>query len=499
MRETLAAVVDDFARLHVLVLGEAMLDSYLDGSAARLSREAPVPIVTLKERVDAPGGAANAAVNLRSLGAQVDFLSVTGSDQEGGTLRAALEARGVATHHLLADPGRQTLAKHRVAADSHLLLRFDRGTTDPLDPASESALIERLLTSYPGADAVLVSDYGYGVLTPRVIAALRHLQSRDPRLLVVDAKDPSLYREVGVTAVKPNYAEAARILGQPEAEGRLRLQQVSANADRLLELTGAGIAAVTLDRDGALILEASMPPYRTYARPTPHSRAAGAGDTFVSALTLALAAGVTTTDAAELASAASAVVVSKDGTAVCTALELRAAIIAEEKHVADREQLAARVGACREQGKRIVLTNGVFDILHRGHITYLNRAKALGDVLIVGVNSDASVRRLKGDQRPINSLEDRVEVLAALSSVDLLIAFEEDTPAELIRTVAPNLYVKGGDYSLETLPETALVEELGGMVQILPFVEDRSTTRLIQRVREGQETSRGRAPQTEHA
>jgi D-beta-D-heptose 7-phosphate kinase / D-beta-D-heptose 1-phosphate adenosyltransferase len=261
------------------------------------------------------------------------------------------------------------------------------------------------------------------------------------------------------------------------------VREVAAAGERLLEMTGARIAAVTLDVDGGLVFERGRPPYRLYARPAEQSRAAGAGDTFVAAFALAIAAGGDTAAAAEIAAAAAAVVVGKRATADCTAFELRQFLFSEGKVADDLEQLAVRAEAYRRQGRRIVFTNGCFDILHRGHIAYLSRAKSLGDTLVVGVNSDESVRRLKGPPRPINSLEDRLHVLAGLSAVDHLIAFGEDTPEEVIRRIRPDVFVKGGDYTEETLPEAALVRELGGEVKILPFVQDRSTTSIIERVR----------------
>jgi D-beta-D-heptose 7-phosphate kinase/D-beta-D-heptose 1-phosphate adenosyltransferase len=302
----------------------------------------------------------------------------------------------------------------------------------------------------------------------------------------VDAKDLMLYRDVGVTAVKPNYKEALHLVGldplEEERDGRA--ERIIAHRDRFLEVTGAEIVAVTLDRDGALIFERGNPPYRTYAEPQPHSHAAGAGDTFASSFALALAAGAYTHAAAELASAAAAVVVERDGTTTCSAGELRGYLTGIEKHVTDLNLLSARVAFYRQHEQRIVFTNGCFDILHRGHITYLNRAKEQGDVLIVGVNSDDSVKRLKGPSRPINLLEDRVQVLAALSCIDHIIPFEEDTPSDLIRAIRPDVFVKGGDYTRETLPEAPLVEELGGRVEILPYVDDHSTTLIIDRIRQ---------------
>jgi D-beta-D-heptose 7-phosphate kinase/D-beta-D-heptose 1-phosphate adenosyltransferase len=244
------------------------------------------------------------------------------------------------------------------------------------------------------------------------------------------------------------------------------------------------MAAVTLDGDGAVLFEHHRSPYRLFPKALRRACVAGAGDTFTSALALALVAGATGVEAAELAVAAAAVVVGKERTASCSAQELREFVSAGGKFLGDLQRLSQRVAFYREQGRRVVFTNGCFDILHRGHITYLHRAKALGDVLIVGVNTDEGIRRLKGPQRPINSLEDRLQVLGALSCIDHLIAFDEDTPCNLIKALRPDVFVKGGDYTRERLPEAPLVEELGGIVQILPFVQDQSTTGIIARIQQ---------------
>jgi D-beta-D-heptose 7-phosphate kinase/D-beta-D-heptose 1-phosphate adenosyltransferase len=260
---------------------------------------------------------------------------------------------------------------------------------------------------------------------------------------------------------------------------------------RLLDLTGAKIAAVTLDAEGAIIFERDRPSYRTYAPPANNSRATGAGDTFVSVLTLALAALAPTPVAADLAASAAAVVVGKDGTTACSAQELRESLASADKYVPDPSWLVALVASYRASFRRIVFTNGCFDILHAGHVSYLKRARELGDILIIGVNSDASVSRLKGPSRPINPLSDRIQVLGALGCVDHLVPFDDDTPSNLIRMVRPDVYVKGGDYTKETLPEAPLVEQLGGVVQILPFVENSSTSSIIKRIRQGNLENQG--------
>lgn len=483
MTADLSRVMEEMGARRVLVVGEAILDSYLEGCAGRLCREAPVPIVDLSRRKDVPGGAANTAANVRALGGTVRFLSVTGDDDEGRLLRRALEVRGVPIGDLLVEPNRGTLAKNRVVADGQILIRYDQGGTYPIGPETEARVILRLGEAFTWADAVIVSDYSYGVLTDGVVATLERLLSADPTVLVVDAKDPRRYRGVGVTAAKPNFPEVLTMLGAASAPSADRVGLVAAQSERLLDLTGARVAAVTLDSEGALILERGSEPYRTYARPRPNSRATGAGDTFTAALGLALAAGADPQVAGEVASAAAAVVVGKDGTAACSAEELHQYLSDSTVVVPDAAHLSGRLEFYREQGYSIVFTNGCFDILHRGHIAYLNRAKSLGDVLVVGLNSDASVRRLKGPDRPINSLEDRAQVLGALSCIDHIVPFEEDTPAALIEAIRPDVYVKGGDYTRATLPEAPLVERLGGRVELLPYVEAHSTTGIIRQIR----------------
>jgi D-beta-D-heptose 7-phosphate kinase / D-beta-D-heptose 1-phosphate adenosyltransferase len=485
LNTNLVNFIDAFSNLKVLVIGEAMLDSYLIGAADRLCREAPVPVVSISQQEHVPGGAANAAVNISSLGAQVEFLSVTGDDAESEILRRALEKLGVSTENILVDATRHTMAKQRVIGSDQMMVRFDQGSTDDLTRRTENALVTRLAELFNECDAVLVSDYNYGILTPRVIRALAQLQSTIPRILVVDSKRLPVYRDIDITAVKPNYSETIQLLGLEKQHGTTqRIPQISRYGERLLDLTGAHIAAVTLDQEGALVFERGCTPYRTYARPAPHSRAAGAGDTFASALTLSLAAGAHLEASAELASAASSIVVEKDGTSTCSALELRNYFSTGEKFVTDAFQLAARMSAYRKEQRRIVFTNGCFDLLHRGHINYLNQAKTFGDILIIGLNSDKSVKRLKGPNRPINSLEDRAQVLAALSCVDHIIPFDGDTPHDLIRVIQPDVFVKGGDYALETLPEAPLVLELGGKVEILPYLDDHSTSGIIERIRQ---------------
>lgn len=485
MTKPLLDLIDGFAGLKVLVIGEAMLDSYLIGTTDRVCREAPVPIVALSERRDMPGGAANAAANIASLGGAAVFLSVVGDDAEGALLRDALEAHGVPTGALLIEGGRRTLVKHRLVAAAQVLVRFDQGDTDPISTFIEDALIAQLTTLLPECDAVVISDYGYGILTPRVVDALAALRGRSPRPIpiVADAKQLTRYRALGPAAIKPSYVEAVRLLGM-DGVGHTgaRADLIAAHGERLLDLTGARIAAVTLDIEGVVALERGCPAYRIAAEPSAHARAIGAGDTFVGALALALAMGADAHAAVDLSAAAAAIAVTMDGTTACTRAALRERLSDPDKYVPEVARLLQLIAWYRARGKRVVFTNGCFDILHRGHVALLNRARALGDLLVVGINSDESVGRLKGTYRPINPLDDRAQVLAALGCVDYVVPFADDTPEALIRAIRPEVFVKGGDYTRDILPEAALVESLGGTVHLLPFVADRSTTRVIERI-----------------
>jgi len=484
----LFGLIDRFPHRRVLVIGEAILDSYLQGSSTRLCREAPVPIVDVSGATHVPGGAANTAANVASLGGETYFLSVMGQDLAGDQLCDALSQRGVRVETVVRSRDRHTLVKQRLVAESQLLVRFDQGSINAISPDEEAHLIANLTQHFLQADAVIISDYAYGIFTPAVVAALKVLQSENPRVLVADSKRLQDYAELGVTAVKPNYDEAVRLLELPRLSGGDRVEQMARHGQGVLAATGAKMAAITLDREGALIFLNAEPgtsgePSRTFAEPAPNSHATGAGDTYVAALTLALAAGADPHGAASLAATATAVIVAEPGTTCCTPLPLRRALMAGNKRIADPAELLSLVAQERSLGKRIVFTNGCFDILHSGHVTCLERAKALGDVLIVGVNTDESIRQLKGPTRPVNALADRLTVLAALGCVDYVVPFADRAPRELIRQIRPDVYAKGGDYTRQTLPETPLIEELGGEVVILPYVGDRSTTNLIQHIR----------------
>ena len=475
------------AALRVAVIGDVMLDGWWSGVTERFCREAPAPVVDLQQKQYAPGGAANTAMNLQALGARVRLAGLTGTDPAGRQLRSILAGAGVDLQALVPHPLAGTATKNRIIAGDQVLFRLDEGGGFPSE--AEDLLAASLAALLDGADALVVCDYGSGLLHGRVRDALIAL--RGGRLTVVDAHEAAGWAGLAPDIVTPNASEAALLLGGtlPLAGAGDRSAAVRAAAPELLAAAGAGAAAVTLDRDGAAVISGDGSFHRTWARPAAEKQASGAGDTFVACLTLARAAGLPLSTAADLAQNAADIVVRQSGTSVCSTADLERHLDGFADTALSQAGLLARIAAERAGGRRIVLTNGCFDVLHRGHARYLNQAKQLGDVLVVALNSDSSARRLKGPGRPINPAHDRAGIIAALSCVDYVTVFDTDTPIPLIRALRPDIYAKGGDYSAQMLAETPVVEECGGRVLILDYVADHSTTALVSRIRAGRSSS----------
>ncbi len=483
MQEKLSYVIDNFRNLKILVIGDAILDTYVNGSPDRVSREAPVMVFNVNEQEHYCGGAANTAINVAALGAETYFLTVVGKDSSSRELIDVLKKNKVNTDFIIRDKGRVTIAKKRIMASSHMLMRIDEGTTTAITGSCEKELLKKIAEVYTEVDAVILSDYGFGIITNRIIEGIKEITSKERKIIVADGRDVSRFKTLKPDAVKPNYEETIKLL-QIDKLQQKRDKQIAEYAKKLHEITGANKVAVTLDSDGVLYLEKGKEPFKIVAVPQDNKKAIGAGDTFVSALTLSLASKVKAEVAVQIAAAAAAVVVQKDGTVGCTNNELKAYFTAVPKYIAQTEQLAEIVNDLKKQGKKIVFTNGCFDIIHKGHIALLNKAREAGDVLIVGVNNDNSIRKLKGPERPINNLEDRLTVLAGLQSVDYLIAFEEESPVQLIKQVHPHVFVKGGNYTETSIPEAPLLKKLGCVVKIIPYIEEHSTTQIINKIRD---------------
>jgi D-beta-D-heptose 7-phosphate kinase/D-beta-D-heptose 1-phosphate adenosyltransferase len=480
-----------------------MLDTYLEGTASRLCSEGPVPVVQKTGEYRLPGGAANTAANVRALDADVLFLGVIGRDIAGTVLRSALRERGISDDWLVEDESMHTLHKLRILADGQYVVRFDegpgRGGNNGMADSVSSRLISNLEEAYALCDLVIVSDYCYGVLSEAIIGRLRMLHAAHPKTLLVDSKALHRFCDIKATVVTPNNVEAWMLVEghvPPIHSATPNLAEVERIAWQLLSMLETKYVAVTLDEHGVFLLDRRGNALHLPAHRVGHANDVGAGDSFASAMALAIAAGGSPAEAAQIAIDAASIAVTKRWTAVVEHQELLQRVSLREyashaqslnglqtvDNASTLMQLVTHLDTERSAGRRIVFTNGVFDILHAGHVQFLRQAKALGDVLVVGINSDSSTRRLKGLGRPINSERDRMALVAALDAVDYVVLFEEDTPTELIRILRPHVHVKGGDYANEALPEATAVHEIGGRVVIVPLAGSLSTTSMIERI-----------------
>jgi D-beta-D-heptose 7-phosphate kinase/D-beta-D-heptose 1-phosphate adenosyltransferase len=469
-------------RPRVLVLGDVMLDEYWWGSAERLSPEGPVPILSLEERTYAPGGAANVARNLLALGGRPVLLGTVGDDASAAILRRLLEEAGLDSTGLVVEPGRTTPLKVRLGTRAQALLRVDEERPWPIGEAAASELERRLHEELPRMDAAIVSDYGKGVAAAPLLAALVREARAAGIDVIADPKGTDADRFAGVRYLVPNERELRDLagFGWSDAAGRARAaREVRARA---------GAEAVVLTRsEQGVELHGDGEPVALATRAREVYDVTGAGDTFVAGLALGLAGGLGLAESAALGNLAAGVKVAKRGTAVVARAELEAACRRREVGGPVKrkslEEVASVVDVLRREGRRIVFTNGCFDLLHAGHVRYLQASRALGDCLVLALNSDASVRRLKGPGRPILALEERLQVLSALACVDYLVPFDEDTPVELIRRLRPAVLTKGADYTLERVVGADSVAAYGGRVELIPLEAGQSTTRLIDRIR----------------
>ncbi len=470
----------------VLCVGDLMLDDFVYGEVVRISPEAPTPVIAVKREEKVIGGAGNVARNVASLGAKCLFVGVVGDDETGRTVTTAFaEFAGAIEPHLVVDPSRPTTRKVRFVSEHHSthLLRADWERARAVDATIESELIERIRTLLPRAAAVVLSDYAKGVLTHRVTRAVIEEAGKLGKPVIVDPKgtDFSCYR--GATAITPNRKELSDATRRPVAT----LADVADATVELAKLVGSEAVLVTLSEEGMLLHVTGTDPVHVPAYPVKVRDVSGAGDTVVAVLATLLAAGAGFEPAVRAANAAASVVVGKRGTATVTAAELRgrilpaASLAPEEKIVFDWGVLDERIAEWRAQDLRVGFTNGCFDLLHPGHIKVLADARAACDRLVVGLNSDASVSRLKGTGRPIQDMHARAEVLAALEAVDLVVIFEQDTPLELIRRVRPKVLVKGGDYRREDVVGREVVEAEGGKVLVVDLVPGHSTSSIVRR------------------
>ncbi len=480
LHEIVSRIEGDWRETRVLVVGDLMLDRYIWGDVERISPEAPVPVVCLSRRSEQPGGAANVAMNIAGLGAQVTLAGFAGQDEDRAALEACLEQAGV-TSRITTVAGHPTTSKLRILGGRQQILRLDVERTKGYPREAYDALLAGLDAELANARAVVLSDYAKGTLSEEVCRAVIDRARAQGVPVLVDPKHRDFSRYRGATTICPNLQELSVATGIPPKETETLL----AAAANMLPALALDYLTVTLSEKGIAVVQ----PEATRTFPAVARQVfdvSGAGDTVIATLALSLASGLPIESAVALANVAAGVVVSKVGTVPITRDELITSLMPEiELQASEKQlelaQLQTRVNAWRSKGDRVVFTNGCFDLLHVGHITLMEDARRQGDRLIVAINSDRSVSELKGPTRPVVQERDRGRVLAALAAVDAVIVFDEPTPLELICALKPDVIVKGGDYVEESVVGAKEVRSWGGVVKIVPTVEGFSTTRLIAR------------------
>lgn len=465
------------AHPHILVIGDLMIDHYLWGGCERISPEAPVQVVDIARETTVLGGAGNVINNLVTLGARVSIAGVMGDDENGEELKNMLSSLGASCEGLIVQKGRKTSKKSRIIASNQQILRYDNESKDPIDSASAQSVIAYVAGIVDQCDMVILSDYGKGVITDAVAqGVIACAQSRGKKVLV-DPKGKDYRKYSGAYLLTPNKKEASEATGiaiKDDASLREALLCLKETCDLTCSM-------ITLSEDGIAIYDETMRRYPTVAKEV--FDVTGAGDTVIASLSFALSCGLSIDEAAPFANHAAAVVVGKIGSATVTLDEIETYESSlhqstSDAHIKSQEEITAIAERLKREGKRVIFTNGCFDILHVGHVKYLQEAKSYGDVLIVGLNTDSSVRELKGPTRPVNPENDRAYILAALESVDYVVMFSDETPYELIKSIAPDILVKGGDYEGKSVVGVEFATEL----RLVQFVDGKSTSATIERI-----------------
>ncbi|GAB4341622.1 MAG: D-glycero-beta-D-manno-heptose-7-phosphate kinase [Candidatus Abyssubacteria bacterium] len=475
----------------IVVVGDLMLDLYVWGAVERVSPEAPVQVLKVESEEPRPGGAGNVAANLAALGARVFCCGITGDDANGRRLVQLLKNLKVDTSGILKDKTRPTTVKTRMIAHGQQLLRVDRETAQWLDESLQTAMLERITGLLPKMDALLISDYGKGAIPDSLISRVIALCNEHGKPVLVDPARQRDYRcYKGCTVLKPNKNEAAEASGI-DIHDNASLQRAGA---RLRKMTGARDVVITQGAEGLTILGKTTGPVHVTGLARPVFDITGAGDTVLSLLGYVLAVGGTIDEAAHIANVAASIVVGKVGAAAVTKGEIIRELLGL-RHIASHkvksfEEIATICKEHRRRRQKVVFTNGCFDLLHVGHVKLFQFAKNNGEVLVVGLNSDASVRKLKGAGRPVLTQDERAFILSAIEQVDYIVIFGDDTPLRLIRAVRPDVLVKGADYTKDTVVGRDFVESYGGRVELAPLVEGTSSSGIMSRIINGSATER---------
>ena len=477
MKKRLAQLLKDIGDSSIVIIGDLMLDEYIIGDSNRISPEAPEPVIEEQERSHVPGGAANVAVNATVLNADARLTGILGNDTEGEIFLTRLADLGVGTDGIIAADDRPTSRKTRLIARGNQVLRVDRETIKAVDGALEDRLVE--MVNQQSGDVVVVSDYAKGVITPKLFKRILASGKR----LIVDPKSSDFSIYSGAFLVTPNLKELCEACGASS----IPLNEVEQETRKLMQNCSIENILVTLGADGMMLVEGNGSSTHIHTRAREVYDVTGAGDTVIATIACAVAAKASLEDACMIANIAAGIVVGKHMTATATPAEILDYAFgpsASEK-IVDRPTLVSRVNELRKSGRRVVFTNGCFDLLHMGHITYLNESRAFGDALVVGLNTDSSIKTLKGDSRPIIPETERSHVLAALECVDYVILFDEETPYDLIKAVKPDILVKGADYTREQVVGYDVVEANGGEVRLVKLVGNMSTSDIIDRIKNG--------------
>lgn len=471
------------SRCRLLVVGDLMLDEYVWGDVERISPEAPVQVVSVSREDVTLGGAGNVINNLVALGAQVSVVGVLGKDAHGRTLIEHLRKIGADTGGLVQTSDRITIRKTRIISDNQQVLRIDRESTHSIPTRLRNRLLKEAKSRLPGADAVIISDYGKGLISASLVAGLSEAARAQNVRVIADPKGLDFSKYNGVNLITPNTKEASLAAGMDIRDQN----DLSLAAERLLAEIEIDGLLITRGKDGVAYFERGQPPLYASTKARQVFDVSGAGDTVVAVLSLGLSAGLSMRDAISLSNAAAGVVVSKVGTATVSPAELQEALaplydpsVYKKKRLTELEEISARLKA---GGNRIVLTNGCFDLLHAGHIRLFGASKELGDVLIVALDDDRSVRELKGEGRPVITAAERVKILSAIDSVDYVTVFASNDLSRVIEAVRPDILAKGSNYESEQVLGREIVEAMGGRVALVPLQEDISSSRIIDSIK----------------
>jgi D-beta-D-heptose 7-phosphate kinase/D-beta-D-heptose 1-phosphate adenosyltransferase len=476
-------IIGNFKNCHILVVGDLMLDEYLWGEVDRISPEAPVQIVSVKNEEYTLGGSGNVVNNLVKLGAKVSAAGVVGPGKEGECLLEKFKALGVNTDSVIEAPDRFTTRKTRIIAANQHVLRIDRETRKDITEEISRMLIRNIMDQIQFVDVVLISDYGKGVVTPRLLSKITAVVKKRRKITIADPKGIDFTKYAEVAVLTPNKKEAGAAAGiEIETES-----DIVAAGRKILRSVSVDSLLITCGKDGMVLFERDKKPHKISAEARQVFDVSGAGDTVLAVLGLALASGATLKQGAALANTAAGIVVGKVGTATVSAQELNAALNPDQDPAALKQinfsELKDFSKELERQGKQVVLTNGCFDLLHTGHIQLFSASKRFGDVLVVAIDDDASVRKLKGSGRPVLGARERVRILSALDSIDYVVVFSSGELETIIETLRPAVLTKGSNYASDEVHGHEIITALDGRVELIPVIEDISSTRIIHTIK----------------